>query len=70
MEYNIIISPDLERLALEVAGFLPQGWRLKGGILEHENGFAQQLVRNPKDSLRVKQQRKQPIRQRRTKWIE
>ncbi|RIJ34361.1 hypothetical protein [Pontibacter oryzae] len=70
MEYNIIIAPDLEGLAVEVAGFLPQGWRLKGGIVEHGKGFAQQLVRQPKDSVRMQQQRKQPAKQRRTKWIE
>lgn len=73
MEYNIIIAPDLEGLASEVADFLPKGWRLKGGILEHGEGFAQQLVRHPKDIIRVQQQqqqRKQPVKQRRTKWIE
>lgn len=70
MEYNIIIAPDLEGLAVEVAGFLPQGWRLKGGIVEHGNSFAQQLIRHPKDSVRMQQQRKQPVKQRRTKWIE
>ncbi|WP_276497248.1 hypothetical protein [Pontibacter litorisediminis] len=73
MEYNIIIAPDLEGLATEVAGFLPQGWRLKGGILEHSDGFAQQLVRHTKDKLRVQQQQqqhKQPAKQRRTRWIE
>ncbi|AKD03923.1 hypothetical protein POKO110462_15040 [Pontibacter korlensis] len=70
MEYNIVIAPDLEGLASEVAGFLPQGWRLKGGIVEHVDGFAQQLVRHPKDSIRVQQQRRQPSTKRRTKWIE
>ncbi|SFH04737.1 DUF1737 domain-containing protein [Pontibacter chinhatensis] len=72
MEYNIITAPDLEGLASEVAGFLPQGWRLKGGILEHGDGYAQQLVRHTKDRLRVQQQqqRRQPAKQRRTKWIE
>ena len=73
MEYNIIIAPDLEGLASEVAGFLPQGWRLKGSILEHGEGFAQQLVRHTKDKLRVQQQQhqqRQPAKQRRTRWIE
>ncbi|OKL38796.1 hypothetical protein [Pontibacter flavimaris] len=73
MEYNIIIAPDLEGLASEVAGFLPQGWRLKGSILEHGDGFAQQLVRNTKDKLRVQQQQlkhSKPAKQRRTRWIE
>lgn len=60
MEYNIVIAPDLEGLALEVAGFLPQGWRLKGGIVEQGNSYAQQLIRHPKDSIRAQQQRKQP----------
>ncbi|GHA80396.1 hypothetical protein [Pontibacter akesuensis] len=71
MEYNIIIAADLEGLALEVAAFLPQGWRLKGAIVEHMDGYAQQLIRFPKDSIKVQQQ--QPAanqRQRRTKWIE
>ncbi|WP_299759192.1 hypothetical protein [uncultured Pontibacter sp.] len=72
MEYNIIIAPDLEGLASEVAGFLPQGWRLKGGILEHGEGFAQQLVRQPKDIVRMqqKQLRKDSTKQRRTRWIQ
>lgn len=68
MEYNIIIAPDLEKLASEVAEVLPRGWRLKGEIVEHGHGFAQQLIRHPKDGLRA--QRKQPAKQRRTKWIE
>lgn len=75
MEYNIIIAPTLEGLASEVAGFIPQGWKLKGAILEHMNGYAQQLVRHPKDSIRLQQQiavpqDEVPSRQRRTKWIE
>ncbi|WP_266204821.1 hypothetical protein [Pontibacter kalidii] len=73
MEYNIIIAPDLEGLASEVASFLPQGWRLKGSILEHGEGYAQQLVRNTKDKFRVQQQQQQnrkPTKQRRTRWIE
>jgi len=76
MEYNIIIAPTLEILASEVAGFIPQGWKLKGAILEHLNGYAQQLVRHPKDSIRLQQQQAKPqvetfSRQpRRTKWIQ
>ncbi|GAB3811585.1 hypothetical protein [Pontibacter rugosus] len=72
MEYNIIIANDLEGLASEVATFLPQGWRLKGAIVEHVNGFAQQLIRHPKDSIRVQNNNpQQPAsKQRRTKWIE
>lgn len=74
MEYNIIIAPTLEVLASEVASFIPQGWKLKGAILEHINGYAQQLVRHPKDSIRLQQmavpQEEAPARQRRTKWIE
>ncbi|GAA4437959.1 hypothetical protein GCM10023188_32750 [Pontibacter saemangeumensis] len=75
MEYNIIIAPTLEGLASEVAGFIPEGWKLKGAILEHINGYAQQLVRHPKDSIRLQQQKAQqvvetPARQRRTKWIQ
>ncbi|TPE43053.1 hypothetical protein [Pontibacter mangrovi] len=69
MEYNIVIAPDLEGLATEVAGFLPQGWRLKGGIVEYGNSYAQQLIRHPKDAIRLPQ-RRQPAKQRRTKWIE
>ena len=72
MEYNIITAPTLEGLASEVAGYIPQGWRLKGAILEHMNGYAQQLVRHPKDSIRLQQkaQAEAPARQRRTRWIE
>ncbi|RDV13682.1 hypothetical protein DXT99_18095 [Pontibacter diazotrophicus] len=73
MEYNIIIAPTLEILASEVAGFIPQGWKLKGAILEHMNGYAQQIVRHPKDSIRLLQQQHQQqtaVKQRRTRWIE
>ncbi|WP_162055151.1 hypothetical protein [Pontibacter pamirensis] len=71
MEYNIVIAPTLEILASEVAGFIPQGWKLKGAILEHMNGYAQQIVRHPKDSIRQIQQKQQvPVKQRRTRWIE
>ncbi len=75
MEYNIIIAPTLELLASEVAGFIPKGWRLKGAILEHTTGYAQQIERHPKDSIRLQQQKAQmhveaPARQRRTRWIE
>jgi hypothetical protein len=68
MEYNIIVAPDLEVLATEVAGFIPKGWKLKGGIVEHLNGFAQQLIRHPGDIKRI--QRKEVSKQKRTKWIE
>lgn len=68
MEYNIIVAPDLELLAKEVGGFIPMGWKLKGGILEHTNGFAQQLVRSPGDI--VKLQAKSPAAKKRFKWIE
>jgi hypothetical protein len=69
MEYNIIVAPTLETLATEVAVFFPQGWKLKGGITEHSNGFSQQLVRKAADKLK---QRQVPVNssQRRTKWIE
>ncbi|GAB3532133.1 hypothetical protein GCM10027443_15390 [Pontibacter brevis] len=76
MEYNIIIAPTLELLATEVAGFIPQGWKLKGAILEHMNGYAQQIVRHPKDSIRLIHQKQQQqmqlasAKQRRTRWIE
>lgn len=75
MEYNIVIAPTLEVLASEVASFIPQGWKLKGAILEHMNGYAQQLIRHPKDVVRMQQQRAKPAveapaRQRRTRWIE
>ncbi|WP_242928759.1 hypothetical protein [Pontibacter vulgaris] len=69
MEYNIIVAPDLEVLATEVAGYIPQGWKLKGGIFEHTTGYAQQLVRNPSDKLRS-MHKPMPAKQRRTKWIE
>jgi hypothetical protein len=68
MEYNIIVAPDLEVLATEVAGFIPMGWKLKGGIVEHMNGFAQQLIRHPGKINRS--QPKMAEKQRRTKWIE
>lgn len=73
MEYNIIIAPTLEILATEVAGFIPQGWKLKGAILEHMGGYAQQIVRDPKDSIRLLHQQlqnQQAAKQRRTRWIE
>ena len=76
MEYNIIVAPTLEKLATEVAVYIPQGWKLKGAILEHENGYAQQLVRHPKDSIRLLQKQLNaqhqpaPAKQRRTRWIE
>ncbi|MDX5421584.1 MAG: hypothetical protein LPK07_03830 [Hymenobacteraceae bacterium] len=71
MEYNIIVAPDLELLATEVAGFIPMGWKLKGGIVEHGAGFAQQLVRHPGNNLKQQQRRKPaPAKHRRTKWIE
>ncbi|WP_299826473.1 hypothetical protein [uncultured Pontibacter sp.] len=69
MEYNIIVAPNLEILATEVAGFIPMGWKLKGGILEHMDGFAQQLVRHPGAVART--QRKPAVsKNKRTKWIE
>ena len=71
MEYNIIVAPNLETLATEVAGFLPKGWKLKGGIFEHTNGFAQQLVRNPSESIRIQPRKIVPAtKPKRTKWIE
>ena len=71
MEYNIIIAPDLDSLAIKAADFIPMGWKLKGSILEHTNGFAQQLERRPSDALRKQKQHQQrPVKQRRTKWIE
>ena len=69
MEYNIIVAPDLEVLATKVAGFIPMGWKLKGGILEHVDGYAQQLIRYPGDVL-LKPSRKPINKTRRTKWIE
>lgn len=70
MEYNIIVAPDLEVLATEVAGFLPMGWQLKGGILEHNDGFVQQLVRTPSDNIRLQRKQVRPAKQKRTKWIQ
>jgi len=68
MEYNIIIAPNLESLASKVAHFLPMGWRLKGGISQISDGFAQELERRPIDYSRMQQ--KQQEKQRRTKWIQ
>jgi hypothetical protein len=70
MEYNIIIAPDLETLATKVADFIPMGWKLKGSILEHTNGYAQQIERRPSDSIRMQRSNSRPAKQRRTKWIE
>jgi hypothetical protein len=70
MEYNIVVAPNLETLATEVAVLFPQGWKLKGGIIEHNNGFSQQLVRKPSDRLKQLKQAPVATRQRRTKWIE
>lgn len=69
MEYNIVVAPNLETLASEVAVLFPQGWKLKGGIIEHANGFSQQLVRKQMDKIK---QRQAPVmnKHRRTKWIE
>ncbi|GAB3203916.1 hypothetical protein ABID22_003202 [Pontibacter aydingkolensis] len=69
MEYNIIVAPDLEILATEVAGFIPMGWKLKGGILEHVEGFAQQLVRRP-GAIAKTQREPVAAKSKRTKWIE
>ncbi len=70
MEYNIVVAPNLETLATEVAVLFPQGWKLKGGITEHSNGFSQQLVRKTVDKLKNRQSAPVAARQRRTKWIE
>ncbi|MBC5991217.1 hypothetical protein [Pontibacter cellulosilyticus] len=70
MEYNIVVAPDLELLATKVAGFIPMGWKLKGGILEHLNGYAQQLVRHPGAVTRTTQRKPAAIKAKRTKWIE
>jgi len=59
MEYNIIVAPYLVLLAKEVGGFIPMGWKLKGGILEHSDGYAQQLVRSPRDIIKL--QAKSPV---------
>jgi hypothetical protein len=68
MEYNIIIAPNLESLATKVAVFIPMGWKLKGGISEISEGFAQELERRPLDQ--IKMQRRIHQKQKRTKWIE
>lgn len=69
MEYNIIVAPNLETLATEVAVLFPKGWKLKGGIVEFNNGFSQQLVRKPSDRI-LKHKQAPAAKQRRTKWIE
>lgn len=68
MEYNIIVAPNLEILATQVSTFFLQGWKLKGAILEHKEGFAQQLVRSPTEAVRTRA--KKDVRKSRTKWIE
>lgn len=67
MEYNIIIAKNLESLATKVASFIPMGWKLRGGISELSEGFAQELERRPVDAVRIHKQIK---KQKRTKWIE
>lgn len=72
MEYNIVVAPNLETLATEVAVLFPQGWKLKGGIIEHAGGYSQQLTRKASDKLKQRQNQLPAPRakQRRTKWIE
>lgn len=70
MEYNIVVAPNLETLATEVAVLFPQGWKLKGGITEHANGFSQQLTRKTIDKIKNSHSAPADTRQRRTKWIE
>ncbi|EJF09387.1 MULTISPECIES: hypothetical protein [Pontibacter] len=70
MEYNIVVAPNLETLATEVAVLFPQGWKLKGGIIEHAEGFSQQLIRKTSDKLKHRQMPEPRAKQRRTKWIE
>ncbi|WP_242917586.1 hypothetical protein [Pontibacter liquoris] len=70
MEYNIVVAPNLEVLATEVAGFIPMGWKLKGGILEHSDGYAQQLVRKLSDTVKLQRQYPAAVIKKRTKWIE
>lgn len=70
MEYNIIVAPNLETLATEVAVLFPQGWKLKGGIIEHSDGFSQQLIRKRIDKMKNHHAVPAAQKQRRTKWIE
>ncbi|WP_187262379.1 hypothetical protein [Pontibacter beigongshangensis] len=71
MEFSIVVAPNLETLAAEVSGLFSNGWQLKGGIVECNQGYAQQMVRKPSDMVRKKskQPESQPV-QKRTKWIE
>ncbi|MFT2007794.1 hypothetical protein ACMA1I_03900 [Pontibacter sp. 13R65] len=71
MEFSIVVAPNLESLAAEVSGLFSKGWQLKGSIVEHKQGYAQQMTRKPSDivRLRTKSHQAQPI-QKRTKWIE
>ena len=70
MEYNIVVAPNLETLATEVAVLFPQGWKLKGGIIEHADGFSQQMIRKASDKLKQNHMPLPHAKQRRTKWIE
>jgi hypothetical protein len=71
MEYNIVVAPTLETLATQVAVLFPQGWKLKGGIIEHAEGYSQQMVRKTIDKLKNSHSTpRATARQRRTKWIE
>lgn len=73
MEYNIVVAPNLETLATKVAVFFPQGWKLKGGIIEHADGYSQQMVRKTIDKLKnnhATSPTPASSKQRRTKWIE
>ncbi|TXK26404.1 hypothetical protein FVR03_21830 [Pontibacter qinzhouensis] len=71
MEFNIVVAPNLETLAAEVSGLFSKGWKLKGSIVEHKQGYAQQMTRKPSDLVRVrtKANHTQPA-PKRTKWIE
>lgn len=64
MEYNVVVAPDLETLGKQVNEYLKTGWRLKDGIVEQGEVFAQQLVRNP-----VKQVKQKTV-QRQRNWID
>ncbi|MBX0332445.1 hypothetical protein K3G39_04265 [Pontibacter sp. HSC-14F20] len=70
MEYDIVVAPNLETLATEVAILFPQGWKLKGGIIEHADGFSQQLIRKASDKMKQRQMPAPQSKHRRTKWIE
>ncbi|MDX5347986.1 MAG: hypothetical protein LPJ89_03305 [Hymenobacteraceae bacterium] len=67
MEYDVLIAGDLESLSLAVNERLRSGWRLKDYVMEHVNGFAQEVVRHPAECVAQKQKER---KRRKMRWID